>query len=79
MGFRHRAMKAEDVLVLSRASVMNVEGELCVWTGTRRSGRGYKSDVRGRAFPVQGLGLDPSSVEPTIKSTAWLKSPELFK
>ena len=45
MVFRHRAMKAEDVLVLSRASIMNVEREVCVWAGTRRSGRGYKLRV----------------------------------
>lgn len=44
MVFRHRAMKAEDVLVLSRASIMNVEKEVCVWAGTR-SGRGYKLRV----------------------------------
>lgn len=57
MGFRHRAMKAEDVLVLSTASIMNVEREVCVWAGTRRSGRGYKSDVRGRCLPSARTGF----------------------
>lgn len=38
---------------------MNVEREVCVWAGTRRSGRGYKSDLRGRGHSSARTGFGP--------------------